>query len=52
VLCEGTRLCEPCKYLEDLVGKPILNPLLHRGGLRADILEGGEIRIGDEVRSV
>lgn len=52
VLCEGTRLCEPCKYLEDLVGKPILNPLLHRGGLRADVLEGGEIRIGDEVRLV
>ncbi len=52
VLCEGTRLCEPCKYLEDLVGKPILNPLLHRGGLRADVLEGGEIRIGDEVRPV
>jgi MOSC domain-containing protein YiiM len=52
VVCEGIRLCEPCKYLEDLVGKPILHPLLHRGGLRADVLEGGEIRIGDEVRPV
>ena len=50
VLCEGTRLCEPCSYLEGLVLKPLLEPLRHRGGLRADILEDGQIRIGDEVR--
>jgi MOSC domain-containing protein YiiM len=52
VLCEGTRLCEPCDYLEDLIAKPLLQPLLHRGGLRADVLEDGEIRVGDEVRPV
>jgi MOSC domain-containing protein YiiM len=52
VLCEAKRLCEPCEYLEDLLVKPILRPLLHRGGLRADVLEDGEIRIGDEVRPV
>jgi MOSC domain-containing protein YiiM len=50
VLCEGTRLCEPCQYLADLTGKPLLAPLVHRGGLRADILDGGEIRRGDTVR--
>lgn len=50
VLCEATRLCEPCKYLEDLIAKPVLHPLLHYGGLRADVLEDGEIRVGDEVR--
>ena len=50
VLCEGARLCVPCSYLEVLVGKPLLNPLHQRGGLRADVLEDGEIRIGDEVR--
>ena len=50
VLCEATRLCEPCSYLENLVAKPVLDPLLHRGGLRADVLEDGEICIGDEVR--
>jgi MOSC domain-containing protein YiiM len=49
VLCEGVRLCEPCQYLEDLIGKPILAPLVDRGGLRAHILEGGEIRVGDEI---
>jgi MOSC domain-containing protein YiiM len=50
VLCEGTRLCEPCQYLTELTGKPLLAPLVHRGGLRADILAGGEIRRGDTVR--
>jgi MOSC domain-containing protein YiiM len=52
VLCEAARLCEPCQYLEDLLVKPVRHPLLHRGGLRADVLEDGEIRIGDEVRAV
>lgn len=48
-LCEGTRLCEPCQHLTDAVGKPILQPLVHRAGLRARILEGGQIEIGAEV---
>ena len=50
VLCEGMRLCEPCAYLEGLLEKSLLQPLLHRGGLRADVLEDGEIRVGDSVR--
>ncbi|HZX93847.1 MAG TPA: MOSC domain-containing protein [Myxococcales bacterium] len=50
VLCLGTRLCEPCKYLEGLLDESIVVPMTHRGGLRADILEDGEIRVGDEVR--
>jgi 8-oxo-dGTP diphosphatase len=50
VLCQGTRLCEPCQYLADLTGKPILGPLVHRGGLRGDILRGGVIQIGDQLR--
>ena len=49
VECEGTRLCEPCVHLTSLVGEPILEPLVHRGGLRARILISGEIGIGDEV---
>jgi MOSC domain-containing protein YiiM len=50
VLCLGTRLCEPCQYLADVTGKPLLRPLVHRGGLRADILSGGLIRQKDRVR--
>jgi MOSC domain-containing protein YiiM len=50
VLCEGTHLCEPCKYLADLTGKPLVRALVHRGGLRAAILRGGVIRRSDQVR--
>jgi MOSC domain-containing protein YiiM len=49
VLCHGSLLCEPCQYLVDLTGKPLLRPLVHRGGLRADIVRGGVIRRGDAV---
>ena len=45
----GTRLCEPCSHLAKLTGKPVVKALIHRAGLRADILEGGVIRLGDEV---
>lgn len=49
-LCEGTRLCHPCAHLEVVTGKGGLARLLAgRGGLRARILEGGTVRIGDTV---
>lgn len=49
VVCQGVRLCEPCLDLEASIGRPILRPLAHRAGLRADILEGGDIALGDPV---
>jgi MOSC domain-containing protein YiiM len=49
VECEGTRLCEPCQYLTDTLGKPILKPLAHRAGLRAKILSDGDIAVGAPV---
>lgn len=49
VVCEGVRLCEPCVYLEGLLGKRVNRPLVHRGGLRARIVHGGVIRTGDAV---
>ncbi|SDD09594.1 MOSC domain [Geodermatophilus telluris] len=49
VLCEGRRLCEPCVHLDRLSGPGTLRPLIHRGGLRADVLTDGEIRVGDAV---
>jgi MOSC domain-containing protein YiiM len=52
VECEGTRLCEPCQYLTDSIGKAILRPLLHRAGLRARILGDGEIQLGSEIRPI
>jgi MOSC domain-containing protein YiiM len=50
VLCLGTRLCEPCQYLAELTRQPLLRPLVHRGGLRADVVRDGLIHIGDEIR--
>ncbi len=52
VRCRGVKLAEPCTYLEGLVGRPILAALAHRAGLRADILEDGEIAVGDEISLV
>jgi MOSC domain-containing protein YiiM len=49
VVCEGVRLCEPCTYLEDVTGKPLREPLLHRAGLRADIVTSGTIAVGDPI---
>jgi hypothetical protein len=51
VRCRGMRLCEPCTVVQRYAGRPVLRPLVHRGGLRADILEDGEITLGDEVRA-
>ena len=47
--CEGVRLCEPCTYLESVTGKPLREPLRHRAGLRADILVGGTMAVGDPI---
>ncbi len=49
VECVGRRLAEPCSHLEALAGPGLLRPLVHRGGLRADIVVGGRIRRGDTV---
>ena len=48
VECAGRRLCEPCAHLERL-SPGTLRPLVHRGGLRADLLGDGVIRVGDPV---
>jgi hypothetical protein len=49
VTCVGRRLAEPCSHLEKLARPGLLRPLVHRGGLRADILTDGTITTGDEV---
>jgi hypothetical protein len=52
VECIGRRLAEPCAHLEKLARPGLLRPLVHRGGLRADILAGGSITIGDQIHLV
>lgn len=51
VECLGQRLCEPCAHLQRLAGPGTLRALVHRGGLRADVLSDGVIRVGDAVRA-
>jgi MOSC domain-containing protein YiiM len=46
----GVELAEPCTKLRRLTGEPgVLRGLVHRGGLRADVLIDGQIAVGDEI---
>jgi hypothetical protein len=52
VECLAVRLCEPCKHLESMTRPGLIEDLLHRAGINADILSDGTISVGDEVRVV
>jgi MOSC domain-containing protein YiiM len=49
VECVGVELCEPCSHLQGLTRDGVLRGLVHRGGLRADVVAGGTIATGDEI---
>jgi len=49
VKVRGIRLCEPCEHLQRLTGREVIRGLTHRGGLRAQILTPGTIRVGDRI---
>lgn len=49
VTLRGMRLCEPCEHLAGLTDPRVLPGLVHRGGLRAEILNEGIISVGDPV---
>jgi hypothetical protein len=49
--CYGQRLCDPCAHLQDMTRPGILRALAHTG-LRADIVTGGELRVGDPVYAI
>jgi MOSC domain-containing protein YiiM len=49
----GVELCEPCQLLEKEVGVVGARAaLLHRGGLRAEILDGGSIAVGEPIEEI
>jgi len=48
----GIRLCEPCTHLEETSGKRVREGLIHRGGLRAQIVSSGLVRVGDVIESL
>jgi MOSC domain-containing protein YiiM len=49
VRMKGVRLAEPCNHLERLTQPGVLKGLVHRAGLRADILDEGVLHVGDEI---
>lgn len=49
VTLRGIRLCDPCSHMEKLSRKGTMRGLIHRGGLRAEIMRGGTIRVGDPI---
>ncbi|MDG2382178.1 MAG: MOSC domain-containing protein [Pirellulaceae bacterium] len=50
VTLKGIKLCEPCSYLNKHSGQDLLSALRHRGGLRAEIVAAGTLRVGDSIR--
>lgn len=49
VRLRGLRLCEPCAHLAKLTQKEMLPALVHRGGLRVQIISGGTMKVGDSI---
>lgn len=52
VRCRGVRLCEPCAVVAGYAARPVLRALVHRGGLRADILNDALLKVGDKIASI
>ena len=50
--CEGVELCEPCSHLQGMTHPGVINGMVHRAGLNADVLTDGEIAVGDVVAEV
>ena len=49
VVMRGVRDCPPCTYLEGLTRPGVKAALKGRGGLRADIVSAGTLRVGDKI---
>jgi MOSC domain-containing protein YiiM len=47
-----TELCHPCNHLQKLTQPGVLRGLVNRGGLNADVVTGGAIRVGDQIEDL
>jgi MOSC domain-containing protein YiiM len=48
----ATRLAEPCAHLERITRPGVLRAMVHLGGIRAEIVSDGELRVGDAIRLI
>ena len=48
----GAEWCEPCNHIQSLTYPGVLRGMVHRAGLRAEIVQAGTIAVGDEVDEV
>jgi hypothetical protein len=47
---EGVELCEPCSYLERTLDREgVREAMVHRGGIRARVVESGSFGPGDAI---
>ena len=49
VRVRGVKLCHPCGHLEHLTKPGVEKGLTERGGLNAEVLSDGEIKVGDAI---
>lgn len=49
VRLRGIRLCEPCATLAGQLGQEVVKQMVHKCGLRAEVLQSGTIRPGDSI---
>jgi MOSC domain-containing protein YiiM len=48
-ILEGVELCEPCRLFARRTHRAVLEFFVGKGGLRARIVTGGRIRVGDKI---
>ena len=48
-LCQGIEDCDPCVFLAATVHRSVLPEMKEKAGLRAIILEDGDLKIGDTI---
>lgn len=52
VECRAVRTCPPCRYLDGLLGRRVLDALRDRAGIRAEVLTSGVIDVGAPIEAI